>query len=75
MFGQAFQKGTWVFEELRIGAPFDSEKLRFSLTVWSNLRFLTGLQYEGEDLGIEESDGIGKGISCWIESDGDSDTS
>ena len=65
--GFCSEKGIWEYGELRLENLFSIEKLAPYGEVRIAECFLVGLSYDGQEWEQGESEGIGKGFSCWVD--------
>lgn len=67
VYGQSFEKGGWNFEALEIDEPFDPSKVKFDVTIWSELKIVHAVDYDGQSLCVEDGDSWGKSMAIWID--------
>ena len=66
--GFCSEKGIWEYGELELEQLFSIKKLALNGEVHIAECFLVGLSYDGQELEQGESEGIGKGFSCfWVD--------
>ena len=53
---------------LETDRPFDASKLKFYVSAWNKFHLITGINYNGEDLGNEGMEiSTGQSMECWID--------
>lgn len=68
VYGASNDTGFCKFELLETKEPFDSSKLKFYVSYWNNFRLITGINYNGDDLGNEGMEiSTGQSMECWID--------
>jgi hypothetical protein len=66
VYGQGFDKGGWDYE-VETDKPFDIEKLKVNVSVWSGCQLVNSLSYDnGADIDGESDGADGKSFSAWI---------
>ena len=60
VYGQAFNKGNYIYGPIESDKPFDIKKLKLNCSTWEGLIILNYIEYDGESYYLEEESTTGK---------------